>query len=142
MEKETTPKYDRFNLEVLSKPTASGFDMGSTEDNEMLGEIKELNENIKGLKGAVASLSELLNYLTKENERLSEEQELMKMDLIYEKYGKPLEKDHKREFACITPEGDYVLGKTSVDAEKKAEEEGLEDFILFQIGNPGGGIDI
>lgn len=134
MEKETAPKYDRFNLEVLSKPTALGFDMGSTEDDEMLGEIKELNENIKGLKGAVASLSELLNYLTKENERLSEEQELMKMDSVYEKYGKPLEKDHKGEFACITPEGDFVLGKTSIDAIKNAEKEGLENFIIFKIG--------
>lgn len=140
MEKETIP---RFNLEILSKSTPSGFDMGSAEDNEMLSEIKELNENIKRLKDAVASLSELLiNYLTRENEKLSEEQELMRIELIYEKYGKPLEKEHKGEFACITPKGDYVLGKTSVDAEKEAEKKGLKDFILFQIGNPGGGIDI
>lgn len=42
----------------------------------------------------------------------------MKTDSVYEKYGRPSEKKHKGEFARITPEWDYVLGKTSIDAIK------------------------
>lgn len=115
-----------------------------TENNQvvLVAEIKNLNRNIIELKEVVASLFGLLNSLTEEQRNLSEKQELMEMDRVYEKYGKPLEKEHKGKFACITPDGDFVIGKTSLDAGKKADEEGLEDSILFQIGNPGGGIDI
>ena len=120
----------------------SGSDSISGEDSRLLSEIKKLNGNISELKDAVNSLSESLSYLIERQDNLEEKQELMEMKMIYEKYGKPLEKDHKGKFACITPEGDYVIGEDSVDAEKKADEKGLDDFVLFQIGNPGGGLDV
>ncbi len=127
----------------------SEFDLPTLESDisiagmpELLKEIKNLNENITGLKEVVASLSGLLNSLTEEQRNLSEKQELMEINNVYEKYGKPLEKKHKGKFACITPNGDFVVGEDSIDAFKKAEKEELEDCILFQIGNPGGGIDM
>ena len=110
-----------------------------TEESEVLKELKGVNKNIEELKKIMEIF---LNSLIEQQEMLSEKQDLMEMDVIYEKYGKPLEKEHKGKFACITPDGDFVTGKDSVDAEKRAGEEGLEDFILFQIGNPGGGIDM
>ena len=120
----------------------SDYSTSSKEDIELSYEIKKLNKNIDELKGVISSFSDLLTYLIEQQNNISEKQELMEMNMIYEKYGKPLEKDHKGKFACITPEGDYVIGEDSVDAEKKADEKGLDDFVLFHIGNPGGGIDM
>ena len=109
----------------------------------------EILKGLRDLKGVELKILEEIVYLNKnigglieEQRNLYEKQEIMEMDRVYEKYGKPLEKEHKGKFACITPDGEYVIGEDSIDAFKKAEKEGLEDCVLFQIGNPGGGIDM
>ncbi len=104
--------------------------------------MKNLNKNIGELSVIIKSFSGSLNYLVEKQKELSKKQEIIETDRIYEKYGEPLEKEHKGMFACITLDGEYTLGKWTIDAVKKAEEEGLDDFILFQIGNPGGGLDV
>jgi len=59
---------------------------------------------------------------------------LNEMEAIYERYGKPLEAEHRGEFVVITRQGDYVLGRTRLEAAQQAAAQfGLENF-MFKVG--------
>lgn len=56
------------------------------------------------------------------------------MDSIYERYGRPLEAEHRDEFAVIAPDGRYVLGATRTEVlERALQELGPENF-MYRIG--------
>jgi hypothetical protein len=55
-------------------------------------------------------------------------------DDLYEKYGKPLERDHWGEFLAVSPQGDIVLASSLLEvAQMAAERFGTGNF-LYRIG--------
>ena len=64
------------------------------------------------------------------------EQRSKKDDELYERYGKPLEPEHKGEFVAISDDGDTILGKNRVDISFKAEERfGAGRYAFRKIGH-------
>ena len=56
-------------------------------------------------------------------------------DELYERYGRPLERDHLGEYAAISPDGDVVLGQTPHEAAQRAAEQFGPGSFLFKIGD-------
>jgi hypothetical protein len=57
------------------------------------------------------------------------------MDSIYQTYGRPLETEHRDEFAVIAPDGRYVLGATRTEALEKALQSLGPGHFLYRIGH-------
>jgi hypothetical protein len=56
-------------------------------------------------------------------------------DLLYEKYGKPLEKEHAGEFVAISDDGQIILGDSQLAVLKRANREiGPGRYALRKIG--------
>jgi hypothetical protein len=54
---------------------------------------------------------------------------------LYEKYGKPLEKEHTGEYAAIGPDGQVIFGMSTDEVlQKGVESFGSGNFGLFRIG--------
>jgi hypothetical protein len=62
------------------------------------------------------------------------EQTLNQGDLLYEKYGKPLEPDHWGEFVAISPEGKTVIGSDLHEVTSKAGKTLGRGHYLFKVG--------
>ena len=72
----------------------------------------------------MTSLKEWMAHRAKEDKRL------------YERYGKPLEKDHKGEYLAIGPDGQTILGASDVIVLKRAIEAfGSGNFALTRVGH-------
>jgi hypothetical protein len=56
-------------------------------------------------------------------------------DELYEQYGRPLEQDHRGEYAAISPRGDVVLGRTMHEAAQKAADQFGPGSFLFKVGD-------
>uniref|UniRef100_Q2RKQ3 DUF5678 domain-containing protein n=2 Tax=Neomoorella thermoacetica TaxID=1525 RepID=Q2RKQ3_MOOTA len=63
-------------------------------------------------------------------------QELAKRNAeLYEKYGRPLEKEHKGKFIAISEEGKVIIDPNDVQVAQKAIEEfGPGRFAFYKIG--------
>ncbi|WP_338835684.1 hypothetical protein [Neomoorella thermoacetica] len=63
-------------------------------------------------------------------------QELAKRNAeLYEKYGRPLEKEHQGKFVAISEEGKVIIDPNDVRAAQKAIEEfGAGRFAFHKIG--------
>ncbi len=57
------------------------------------------------------------------------------MDLIYERFGRPLEAEHRDEFAVIAPDGRYVLAATRTEALEEALKTIGPGHFLYRIGH-------
>ena len=56
-------------------------------------------------------------------------------DLLYEKYGKPLETEHAGEFVAISNDGQIILGESDLSVLKRANREfGRGHYALRKIG--------
>lgn len=67
-------------------------------------------------------------------DRWLEERE-KKDEVLYEKYGKPLEKTHKGKLAAIGPTGEVILGTSSIRVVDKALKKfGSGNFAFVRIG--------
>ena len=55
-------------------------------------------------------------------------------DALYEQYGRPLEQDHRGEYAAISVHGDVTLGQTMFEAAQRAAERFGPGSYLFKIG--------
>ena len=56
-------------------------------------------------------------------------------DLLYERYGKPLEGQHQGEFVAIGKDGQIILGKDDVEVLKRALELfGSRKFAFRRVG--------
>lgn len=54
---------------------------------------------------------------------------------LYERYGKPLEAEHKGKFVAIGPGGQTILGTEELAVALEAEEKfGAGNFALRRIG--------
>jgi hypothetical protein len=54
---------------------------------------------------------------------------------LYEKYGKPLEKEHTGEYAAISSAGQVIFGMSTDEVlQKGVENFGSGNFGLFRIG--------
>ncbi|MBM2826967.1 MAG: hypothetical protein HW403_1031 [Dehalococcoidia bacterium] len=54
---------------------------------------------------------------------------------LYERYGKPLEREHKGEYVAIGPEGEVILGREDVPVIQQAiERYGSGNFAFRRIG--------
>jgi hypothetical protein len=57
-------------------------------------------------------------------------------DELYERHGKPLEKDHQGEYAAIGLDGRVVVGKEDIDVVDRAIQElGRGNFVLYKVGS-------
>jgi hypothetical protein len=57
-------------------------------------------------------------------------------DKRYERYGKPLENDHRGEFIAITQDGRVIVGKNDIEVMDRAIEDfGSGNFILCRVGD-------
>ena len=56
-------------------------------------------------------------------------------DLLYEKYGKPLEADHWGEFVAIFPNGATVLGEDMDSLAWEALERVGQGAYMFKVGD-------
>ena len=72
----------------------------------------------------MTSLKEWLRHRAQEDKRL------------YERYGKPLEKDHKGEYVAIGPDGQTIIGASDVIVLQQAIEAfGSGNFALTRVGH-------
>ena len=56
--------------------------------------------------------------------------------VLYERYGKALEKDHTGEYVAIGPDGQTILGKRAGEVLKRAVDTfGERNFGLFRVGH-------
>jgi hypothetical protein len=56
-------------------------------------------------------------------------------DELYERHGKPLEKDHQGEYAAIGLDGRVVVGKDDIEVVDRAIRElGRGRFVLYRVG--------
>jgi hypothetical protein len=55
-------------------------------------------------------------------------------DRLYEQYVKPLESEHRGEFAAVTSDGQVILGKSAHEVGRKAREAFGPGNFVFQIG--------
>jgi hypothetical protein len=67
---------------------------------------------------------------------MSEQMTSAEFDECYERYGKPLENDHRGEFVAITQDGRVIVGKNDIGVVDRAIEEfGSGNFILCRVGD-------
>lgn len=56
-------------------------------------------------------------------------------DKLYEKYGKPLEKEHKDEYLAVSFKGQTILGNNLYNLVKKASDIfGPANSIVYKVG--------
>ena len=53
---------------------------------------------------------------------------------LYKRYAKPLEAAHSGEFIAISPNGQTIIGKTMIEAAKRAAEEFGRGNFIFKLG--------
>jgi hypothetical protein len=57
------------------------------------------------------------------------------MDQLYERYGKPLEKDHWGEFLAVTEDGRKLLADDYLQAAERGEQQFAPSLVyLFRVG--------
>jgi hypothetical protein len=55
-------------------------------------------------------------------------------DELYERYGRPLERQHLGEYVAISPQGDVILGRTMHEVAQKAADQFGPGSFLFKVG--------
>ena len=66
---------------------------------------------------------------------MSEPMTVKEADGLYEGYGKPLEKDHRGEYAAISLDGRVIVRKNDIEVMDRAIGElGSGNFILYRVG--------
>ena len=64
------------------------------------------------------------------------ERKLSEQRRLYERYGKPLEKDHSGEFVAISLEGEVILDRKMGTLLKRAIEAfGHDNFAMARVGH-------
>ena len=61
-----------------------------------------------------------------ERERLAE--------MLYERYGKPLEAAHRGEYVAISPAGETVLAASVLDAVRRGVQQLGRGCYIFKVG--------
>jgi hypothetical protein len=56
-------------------------------------------------------------------------------DLVYERYGKPLEQEHRGEFLAVSRDGRTLLAPTLLDAVDRASETFGPGNFVYKIGD-------
>lgn len=60
---------------------------------------------------------------------------LQQSDKLYVQYVKPLEQEHRGEYAAVSPDGKLVLAQTLPDVMEKAEQVLPPGNFLFKVGD-------
>jgi hypothetical protein len=55
-------------------------------------------------------------------------------DELYDKYGRPLEANHRGEYLAVSPDGNTILGTTLYDVAEQAEATFGPGNFLYKIG--------
>jgi len=55
-------------------------------------------------------------------------------DELYERFGRPLERDHRGEYVVISPRGDVALGKTMQEAAQQGATRFGPGCLLYKVG--------
>ncbi|MSQ14650.1 MAG: hypothetical protein EXR50_02135 [Dehalococcoidia bacterium] len=56
---------------------------------------------------------------------------------LYERYGKPLERDHFGEYVAIGPDGELILGHDDLEVTQKASARfGSGSYAFRRVGYP------
>ncbi len=57
-----------------------------------------------------------------------------KADRAYERYVKPLERDHQNEYVLVTPSGQLIFAPTLLEAVQQASMRPNKDNFIFKVG--------
>ena len=60
-------------------------------------------------------------------------------DELYERYGKPLEAEHRGEYLAVSPKGRTVLGETLLEVAQRAVNELGSGNFVYKVGEPAVG---
>ena len=55
-------------------------------------------------------------------------------DSLYERYGKPLEPDHRGEYLAVALDGRTILGRTLIEVAQRARDAFGPGSFLFKVG--------
>ena len=55
-------------------------------------------------------------------------------DELYERYGRPLERDHRGEFLAVSPRGETLLGASFSEVALEATEKFGPGNFVFKVG--------
>lgn len=55
-------------------------------------------------------------------------------DRLYQRYAKPVEKEHEGQYIAITPDGKTILGNSVLEVAQKAKDEFGPGSFLFKLG--------
>jgi hypothetical protein len=56
-------------------------------------------------------------------------------DRLYQQYVKPLEKDHRGQYAAVSLQGQTILAATLLEVMQRAEDEfGTRQTVVFKVG--------
>jgi hypothetical protein len=56
-------------------------------------------------------------------------------DELYERYGRPLESEHRGEYLAISPRGELILGSSLLEVAQKAADQFGPGSFLFKVGD-------
>jgi hypothetical protein len=56
------------------------------------------------------------------------------MDAVYDRYAKPLERDHLGEYIAVSPRGQVIVGPDLLDVAQQARDRFGAGNYLFRLG--------
>ena len=65
---------------------------------------------------------------------LTNEEALKQSDVLYERYGKPLEAEHWGEFVALAPDGRILLGPELAEVQDNALRQFGKGVHVFKVG--------
>lgn len=63
-----------------------------------------------------------------------DEERRVQADALYERYGKPLEQEHRGEYIAISPGGRTLLGSSVIDVLRNAKATFGPGNFVFKVG--------
>ena len=63
-----------------------------------------------------------------------DEERRVQADALYERYGKPLEQEHRGEYIAISPDGRTLLGSSVIDVLRNAKATFGPGNFVFKVG--------
>ena len=66
--------------------------------------------------------------------RSTSQERLEEAEQVYERYGKPLEREHRGEYLAVSPEGKTLLGATLLEVLQKASTTFGPGNLVFKVG--------
>jgi hypothetical protein len=66
--------------------------------------------------------------------RTDEARRLREADTLYERYGRPLEAEHRGEYVAIAPDGRTLVGPTVLAVAQRGRDAFGPGYFVFKLG--------